>query len=349
VSRRIAILGAGAIGSSVGADLTEAGEDAVLVDQWPAHVEAMKANGLRVVMPDNDLRVSPQALHLCELATEQPVFDVVFLATKSYDTAWMSQLIAPFLAAAGIFVGLQNGMNEETIVPIVGRDRTIASVVELSAEIYEPGFVQRDTTRAGTWFGVGELDGAITDRVGEMADLLRHSAKVSVTDNVLGAKWTKLVANSMTMGPFSLFGLKNWDAAALPGMTEISLAIGRESAAVGAALGHRLEPIFGLSAEDFAGSNDEVLTTAMRTLHNHVGKEAMTATVQDLLKGRRTELEYITGMVVRKGREVGVPTPVNDAVLHLGREIGAGTRTMDPSNLDALKSMLALKRTGLTD
>jgi 2-dehydropantoate 2-reductase len=340
MSRRIAVLGAGAIGSSVGADLTEAGEDVVLVDQWPAHVEAMKATGLRVVMPDHDLRVSVRALHLCDLATERPVFDVVFLATKSYDTAWMSHLIAPYLGGDGTYVGLQNGMNEDTIVPIVGRDRTIASVVELSAEIYEPGFVQRDTTRTGTWFAVGELDGAITDRVGEIAGLLRRSAKVSVSDNILGAKWTKLVVNSMTMGPFSLVGLKNWDAAALPGMTEICLGLGRESAAVGAALGHRLEPIFGLTAEEFAGSSDQMLVTAMRALHNHVGKNATTATVQDQLKGRRTELEHITGTVVRKGREVGVPTPINDAVLQLGRQIGAGTRTMDPSNLDTLKSML---------
>jgi 2-dehydropantoate 2-reductase len=340
MSWKIALLGAGAIGSSVGADLTEAGEEVVLVDQWPAHVEVMKAKGLRVVMPDNDLRVSVRAQHLCDLATERPVFDVVFLATKSYDTAWMSHLIAPYLAGDGIFVGLQNGMNEETIIPIVGRDRTVASVVELSAEIYQPGLVQRDTTRTGTWFAVGELDGAITDRVGEIADLLRHSAKVSVTDNILGAKWTKLVINSMTMGPFSLVGLKNWEAGALPGMTEISMGLGRESATVGAALGYRLEPIFGLTAEDFAGSSDQVLVTAMRALQSHVGKEATTATVQDSLKGRRTELEHITGTVVRKGREVGVPTPINDAVLELGRQISAGTRTMDPSNLDALKSML---------
>ena len=103
---------------------------------------------------------------------------------------------------------------------------------------------------------------------------------------------------------------------------------------MGAALGHRLEPIFGLSAEDFAGSDDEVLLTAMRTLHDHVGREATTATVQDQLKGRRTELDHITGLVVRKGREVGVPTPINDAVLELGRQIGAGSRVMDPSNLD---------------
>ena len=340
MTRRIAVLGVGAIGSSVGADLADAGEEVLLVDQWPAHVEAMRANGLRVVMPDNDLHVRVRAMHLSDLASERPAFDIVFLASKSYDTAWMTHLIAPYLVDDGVYVGLQNGMNEDTIAPIVGRSRTVASVVELSAEIYQPGIVQRDTTRTGTWFGVGELDGAITDRVGEIADLLGHSARVSVTENILGAKWTKLVTNSMTMGPFSLLGLKNWDAAALPGMTEISLAIGRESAAVGAALGYRLEPIFGLSTEDFAGSDDQVLITAMRTLHNHVGKEATTATVQDHLKGRRTELEHITGIVVRKGREVGVPTPINEAVLDLGRQIGAGTRNMDPSNLDVLKSML---------
>jgi 2-dehydropantoate 2-reductase len=340
MSQRIAILGAGAIGSSVGADLSEAGEDIVLVDQWPAHVEAMRTGGLRVVMPGKDLRVKVRALHLGELATERPVFDVVLLAAKSYDTTWMCHLINPYLADDGVFVGLQNGMNEEVITSIVGSERTIACVVELSAEIWKPGLVQRDTNREGTWFAVGELDGAITDRAEEVAALLRHSARVDVTDNILGAKWSKLVVNSMTMGPYTLLGLKNWEAAALPGMTEISVRIGRESVAVGEGLGYRLAPIFGMSAEQFSGEGDQMLVRAIRVLHGHIGKDATTATVQDQRKGRRTELEHITGTVVRKGREVGVPTPANDAVLQLAGEIGRGERAMDPANLDALKALL---------
>jgi 2-dehydropantoate 2-reductase len=337
---RIAVLGGGAIGSSVAADLTDAGEEVTLIDQWPAHVEAVKEGGVRVVMTDNDLRVPVRAIHLCELASESPVFDVVLLAVKSYDTAWLTQLIVPYLAGDGVFVGLQNGMNEETITPIVGPARTLASVIELSAEIWQPGLVQRDTTRAGTWFAVGELDGSVSDRLEAVAGLLRACAVVSITDNIFGAKWTKLVANSMTMGPFSLFGIRNWDAAALPGMTEISVTIGRESAAVGEALGYRLEPIFGMTPEEFAGSSDEALVNAMQTLLAHVGKESTTATVQDQRKGRRTELEQITGTVSRKGREVGIPTPANDAVLALGREIAAGAREMDPENLADLKRVL---------
>jgi 2-dehydropantoate 2-reductase len=325
----------------VGADLTDAGHDVTLIDQWPAQVEALKAGPLRVVMTDNDLRLPVRALHLCELAAERPTYDLVILAVKSYDTAWLTTLIEPYLDSDGVFVGLQNAMNEETITPIIGRERTVASVIELSGEIWEPGLVQRDTRRQGTWFAVGELDGSITNRVEELADLLRHCAKVDVTDNIYGAKWTKLVANSMTMGPFSLFGIKNWDAAALPGMTEISVMIGRESAAVGAALGYRLEPIFGMSADEFSGASDEELVKAMRTLLGHVGKDSTTATVQDHRKGRRTELEYITGTVTRKGREAGVATPVNDAVMTLGREMAAGTRDMTPDNLDDLKSLIA--------
>jgi 2-dehydropantoate 2-reductase len=341
MSRSIAVLGAGAIGSSVGADLTEAGEDVVLIDPWPAHVEAMRSGGLRVVMPDLDLETLVRALHIGELASERPMFDIVLLAAKSYDTTWMCHLIAPYLADDGLLVGLQNGMNEEMITPIVGRERTVACVVELSAEIWEPGLVQRDTTRSGTWFAVGELDGAITDRVEEVAALLRNSARVDVTDNIFGAKWSKLVVNCMTMGPYSLLGLKNWEASALPGMTEISVRIGRESATVGQALGYRLEPIFGMTAEQFSGEGDEMLVNAIRVLHGHIGKDATTATVQDQKKGRRTELDHITGTVVRKGREAGVPTPANDAVIELAGEITRGERKMEPANLEALKAILS--------
>ena len=341
MSRSIAVLGAGAIGSSVGADLTEAGEDVVLIDPWPAHVEAMRNGGLRVVMPDRDLETLVRALHIGELASERPMFDIVLLAAKSYDTTWMCHLITPYLADDGLLVGLQNGMNEEMITPIVGRERTVACVVELSAEIWEPGLVQRDTTRSGTWFAVGELDGAITDRVEEVAALLRNSARVDVTDNIFGAKWSKLVVNSMTMGPYSLLGLKNWEASALPGMTEISVRIGRESATVGQALGYRLEPIFGMTAEQFSGEGDEMLVNAIRVLHGHIGKDATTATVQDQKKGRRTELDHITGTVVRKGREAGVPTPANDAVIELAGEITRGERKMEPANLEALKAILS--------
>ncbi len=337
---RIAVLGAGAIGSSVSADLIDAGYNVTVIDQWPAQVEALRSRGLRIVMPDRDLHTSVRAMHLCDLAAADPRFDIVLLAVKSYDTRWLAQLIEPFLLPEGWFVGVQNSMNDETLAAIVGRPRVVGCCLELSAEIFTPGIVQRNTSRTGTWFGLGELDGKLTERVYALEKMFRNIGKVTVTSNIFGTKWTKLIANTMTMGPFGLLGLKNWEAAELPGMFEISVKLGRESLAVGTALGYRMEPIFGLLADEFAGATDEVLVTAMKTLLGHVGRNSRTAVVHDNLKGRRTELEYISGLVASKGRELGIPTPCNAAVAEIDRRIHAGTLRMEPSNFELLKQLI---------
>ena len=330
------MLGAGAIGSSIAADLTQAGLDVTVIDQWPAHVEAMQAAGLRVTMTDNDVQTAVRALHLCDLASTALKFDIVFLAVKSNDHRWMAEYIKPRLKPDGILVGTQNGMNDDSIAEIIGRGRTLGCVVELQAELFTPGLIKRNTTRQGSWFSVGELDGAYTPRVREIETIMRNVGKVEVTNNIYGAKWTKLIANTMTMGPFGLLGLRNFEAAALPGMLDISLRLGKESLAVGAALGYRMEPLFGLRADEFAGSSDENLVTTMETLMSHVGG-GRTAPIHDHIKGRASEIEFISGVVSRKGRELGIATPLNDAVVEIDRQINRGEIKMERANFELLK------------
>jgi 2-dehydropantoate 2-reductase len=338
---RIAVLGAGSIGSSVGADLAKAGLDVTLIDQWPAQVDAMKETGLDITMPGENLRIPVTAWHLCEFAEHTPEFDVVFLSVKSYDTSWQARLIAPYLKEDGVVIGLQNGMTNDMISDVVGVERTIGAVVELSAEIFTPGIVKRDTTRNGTWFGLGELDGSLTPRLEAVREILENVAKVTLTQNIEGAKWTKLICNSMTMGPIGLTGVKNWDARKLPGMFDMSVALGRESLAVGKALGYELEPVFGMSAAEFADATDDVLIKAMETLMTHVGKEGVTAPIHDHLKGRKSEMSYINGLVARKGEEFDIPVTHNAAVTEIDRRINAGEIEMDPSNFGLLKSTIA--------
>jgi ketopantoate reductase len=225
-------------------------------------VEALKATGLHIQMADGDVKVPiRRALHLCDLASANLEFDIVFLAVKSYDHRWLAEFIKPYLKSDGVLVGVMNGMNDDSIASIVGRNRTVGCCIELSAEIFTPGLVQRNTTHQGTWFAVGELDGLYTPRVKEIQDILSHVARCEVSGNIYGTKWTKLVANTMTMGPHGLLGLRNGEAVAIPGMADIAMGIGRESLAVGTALGYRIEPIFGLRADEFAGTSDENLAT----------------------------------------------------------------------------------------
>jgi 2-dehydropantoate 2-reductase len=244
--------------------------------------------------------------------------------------------VHPYLKPDGVVVGVQNGMNDDSIASIVGRSRSVGCVVELQAELFTPGLIQRNTTRQGTWFSLGELDGAYTPRIRELETLMGKVGRCEVTNNIYGAKWTKLIANSMTMGPFGLLGLRNFEAAALPGMFDISVKLGKEAYAVGTALGYRVEPIFGLRADEFAGSSDENLVTTMKTLLGHVGK-GRTAPIHDHMKGRRSEMEFISGVVSKRGRELGISTPCNDAVVELDRQINTGKLTMDPSNYELLR------------
>src|SRR5207237_9430444 len=120
MEKKIAVLGTGANGSGVAADRTNAGLDVVLIDQWPAHIEAMRANGLHVALRQEEIHAKVRAYHLCELASMHQVFDIVFLVTKAYDTRWHAELIKPYLKPDGFLIGLQNGLSAEIIADQVG-------------------------------------------------------------------------------------------------------------------------------------------------------------------------------------------------------------------------------------
>ena len=338
MDRKIAVLGAGAIGSSIGADLTRAGCDVILIDQWPAHVEAMKAHGLRVVMPDEELHTPVRAHHLCEMCALNSQYDIVLLAAKSYDSCWMAEFIKPYLKPDGVLVSVQNSLNDEWLAPIVGVTRDIGCVIELSAEIFTPGLVQRNTSHHATWFGLGELHGRITPRLREIEVIMSHAGRVTLTANIWGVKWTKLINSSMMLGGLGVLGLNAWEATA-PDVMELLVKLGREGVAVGAALGYTTEAIFGMSAEEFMGSTDEVLKKNLATIVNFIGKKARGVVLQDFLKGRPTEADFFNGLMVRKGREARIPTPYNEAIMETVRRIERGALQPGRANLELVAQL----------
>src|SRR5947209_12579824 len=120
MSQKIAILGAGANGAAIGADLTQAGLDVALIDQWPENVAAMRERGVRVEMPESSLIVPVRAYNLCDVCTFREPFDIVLMLVKAYDSRWVAQLIEPYLKSYGLLVGVQNGMTTQTIADVVG-------------------------------------------------------------------------------------------------------------------------------------------------------------------------------------------------------------------------------------
>ena len=217
-------------------------------------------------------------------------------------------------------------------------------MVELSAEVFEPAIVKRNTTHKGTWFGLGELHGRVTPRVEELAKILSHVGEADITTNIWGAKWTKLIANAMLQAPIGILGLREMEATDIPQVFDFCIQLGREATEVGTTLGFTIEAIYGLSADEFMGSTDEVLKKNLLTLVMHIGKEARNSVLQDHLKGRYSEVDFLNGLIVEKGREAGVPTPLNEAVTALTKEIQKGTLKPDRANLSLLEKMMAEKR-----
>ncbi len=344
MDKQIAVLSTGAIGSSVGADLSNAGFKVCLVDQWPAHVEAMKANGLHVTMPDSELKTKVEAYHLCELSSLKRQFDIVLLTAKSHDTRWLCEFIKPYLKDDGMIVGMQNGMNNADIVDIIGKPRVMGCVLELSAEVFTPGRVQRNTDQAHTWIGLGELDGTVTPRLTELERLLKHSASISISDNIEGAKWTKLVNSSMILAPFGAMALQSWQAVEIPAVVDLCAKLASETLRVGAAHGYKIEAIFGLSPEEFLGPEEKIIDKLLYTILGHMGKKgsrtARGVVFQDFLKGRRTEANHLNGHIARKGREKNIPTPANDAIVELCRRIERGELKPDRSNIDIITGLM---------
>jgi 2-dehydropantoate 2-reductase len=340
MNQKIAVLGAGAMGTNIGVDLTRAGLDVVIIDQWPAHVEAMNAHGVRVTLAGEQTVTPVRAHHLCEFASLHAEFDIVLLAAKSYDSRWLSALVAPYLKADGVLVGVQNGMNDADNAEMVGPARTLGCVVELSGEVFEPGVTLRNTRPDNTWFWIGELDGQVTPRLELIRTILGHVGRAEISTNILGAKWTKLIANSMTT-PFSALGIPNQAALQVPGMIDFSARVGHESFQVGAALGYEIETLFGMTAGDMAGSGLDAAVAVMKQMCAEVGPRGRNHAIHDYIKGRRSEIGMINGLVVREGERLGIQTPYNAAVVEVDRRMRAGSLAMNAGNLAELVAAVA--------
>lgn len=339
-SKRVAVLGAGANGAGVGAELAAAGVDVTLIEQWPAHVEKMRASGLRIEMPERTLEVPVVARHLCEVAEIREPFDVVLMLMKAYDTRWAAELIEPVLAPDGLLAGVQNGFTADAIADVVGPERALGCVIECSAMMERPGVVERHTPPESSWFAVGSLSEATAGREGEVAELLARAGKVEVVDDIRAAKWMKLVSNATTLVTTAILGEPMLAARKHEAMRDLMVASGREALAAGLAQGHEVQPIFGLTAADLA-DRDGVVEKLLDVLYaNFVLPTTSTTVLHDWRKGRRGEVDDINGAVVAV---LGPDrAPVNAAVVEMAHRIERGELEPRLSNYAPLAELAGL-------
>ena len=341
---RIGIIGAGAIGCVVGGLLAKAGHDVTLADPWPEHVEQIKSSGLRLSGSCGEHVVPVRALTLGELSQVREPFEAVFVAVKSYDTEWATQMAVDHLRNPdGVVVDFQNGINDHRVAAVAGRGRTLGCVILISAGMYEPAHAIR-TDRGNAAFKIGEHDGTDSPRARRIAEIMSEVAPAVVTTNLWGERWSKLALNCMLNPLAGLSGLGTAEVRSDPMSRRVAAQIGAEVVRVGTALGHRVEPILGIAAKRFADASG---AADIETLGREIAADAQSRSggrpslLQDVMKGRRTEIDYLNGFVAAEGRTVGIPTPFNDAVVAAFHAHGVGRLKPDPGNLAPLVRLLA--------
>jgi 2-dehydropantoate 2-reductase len=350
VSKKILFVGAGAIGSYLGAFLARAGHAVTLVDAWADQVDTINRQGIAVTGPHDPFTAHPTAVHLHEAQRLPRDFDLAFIAMKVYDTEWATQLALRHLAPEGFVVSSQNCWPDPRVAAVAGRERSLGLIMsKIGVACWTPGQVERGMERGGNKghdvFRVGEHDGRISPRAQEVAEMLKVVDGSLTTDNLWGERWSKLCANSMGNPVQGMSGLGSAEIAGSEVGRAITIHLAGESARVGLALGFSIPTFNGEAAERWADSGrretyqalDEMLTPKSASTRNWKASMA-----QDVTKGRPTEIDYMNGHVVAQGHAAGVPTPVSAAVVDLMHEVERGARKPAPENIGAV-----LRRAGV--
>jgi len=335
------ILGGGAVGSVLGGYLSRGGRDVTIADGWFQHVEAVRKNGLTVQSVEGEFTARPRMIHLDELR-DAGTADLVIVAGKAYDTRLLTLLAREHLHEGTVVMSSQNGMNDAILGDLLGRDRVVACVVALGADLLEPGVVRRSSAQSAPSVVVGRLfpegdrvpegDRATVERIGAELEPL---GGVEVVDDAWPDRWGKLTLNTMSNALAGLTGLWSDRLWSEPESLDVMVALGHETASIAAAEGVAATPVLKripqrmlLDAVSVDSPAWAQAAAIMRDISaGRVGTRANRASLlQDVMKGRRTEVDYLNGWVARRGMELGVPTPTHELLVRELRPVEAGDR-----------------------
>ncbi len=336
---RVAVVGAGAIGGTVGAYLVRAGHDVTFVDVVAEHVEAIRQDGLRIEGPIDTFTVRAPAFTPDEVPG---TFETVFLCVKAHATEAAARSLTRFLADDGVVVSLQNGLNELVIAEVVGEARTMGCFVNFGADYLAPGVIHFGGRGA---FVLGELDGSRTERLAAVHEAVQaFEPNAVVTDNIWGYLWSKLAVGSMIFAT-ALTDDGIADCYAMPAYRPLFTAIAREVLAVAQARGVTPEPFDGFDPAAFLpGVPRDVTERSLDAMvaFNRRSAKTHSGVWRDLaVRKRKTEGDAQLGPIVEAAAALGTSAPLVARVLELVHEVEEGRRQRSLARLDDLERVRA--------
>jgi 2-dehydropantoate 2-reductase len=329
-------MGAGGIGGIVAATLTEVGSAVTAVSTNAEIRAAVDKSGYRVV-DEGEERI----VHGWVSPEPEGKYDLCILATQPPNVEDAARTALTHLADEGQLVDLQNGLCEERIAAIVGAERVIGAIVAWGASMPEPGKYER--TAAGG-FQMGRMSGALDVELKRVAELLEAIGPVTLTENLRGARWSKLALNCAVSSLGTMAGEKLGPLVRVRRYRRCALEAMTECVDVARAEGVKLEKVAGtldlewvaLNEADRASRGSAALT-AKHALLLAVGlryrrmRSSMLAAIE---RGRTPAIDFLNGEVVTRGKKHGVPTPINERIVECVWQIARGEKKSSRETLD---------------
>ena len=343
---QVTIVGAGAIGGTIGAFLGRAGHEVLLVDAVREHVEAVNRDGLRIEGAEA-FTVRVPAVTSDELAKaclrQRRRLGTVMLAVKALHTEAGLDVIAPLLGPDGYVVSMQNGLNERVIASRLGADRTVGAFINFGADYHAPGRIMYGGPGA---LYLGELNGEITSRVEAVGDMMRTAflPNTTVTRNIWGYLWGKMGYASMLFATAvvdatmaDVLGDAANEALLANLAAEVTRVADAEEVRCEAFDGYEPDAMRFRRPRDWAAIRRSL---AAMTERNRGSLKQKSGIWRDLaVRRRRTEVDYQIGEIIAIGRGRGVDLPLNTRLVEMIHDLESGRRTMNPENLAELRRL----------
>jgi 2-dehydropantoate 2-reductase len=333
-SKKILVVGAGAVGSVVAAILSRENFNIHLVTKHSDLAARISQNGMEASGHCGDIRIRiPSVAHPSELAGK---FDYVFLAVKADAVINAAREVSPYIHELSRVVSMQNGICEEALSSVVGVIRTVGCVVGWGATMLEPGRVEM---ASGGKFVLGNWNRDKDEQLLEIAGILGHIVPVEISNEILSHLYSKLIINSCITTLGAISGLCLGDMLAKRFIRDIFIEVIREAMQVADAMDLNVKPYAG-RLNYYAFLKSGVLSHIRRHLTIRIigfkYRKLKSSSLQSLERGKKTEIDYLNGYISAKGKEHNIDTPLNSKLTRMVQEIENGIRKISIGSLQEI-------------
>ena len=336
---RYAIYGAGSLGTVLGAYITKNGGQIDLINRNRAHVAALNEKGAHIT-GTVEMTIPVTAYTPDEMSGK---YDIILLMTKQLYNVEVVTTLKDYLADDGVIVTLQNGLPEPGIAEIVGTNRTVGCVVEWGATLSAPGECTLTSDPASLSFHMGRMDGITDEKFGEVKSLLELMCPVHEEENLIGARWSKLLINATFSGLGTVVGGVFGDVSENKEAAKVAVRCMKECIDVGHAAGAEFAPVQGKNITAlfyYKNAIKRAFATFLIPIAMKKHRAIEPSMLQDLKKGKACEIDAINGIVCEWGRKCGVPTPINDKIVEIIKKCEKGELKPEAANIKLFDEIL---------